>query len=85
MDEVLTIDEMNERFPDEWVLIGDPETDASLEVLRGRVLYHGRDREEMYRSAAALPVPKRFATHYTGDLFPDDMEYCLSACVEEDR
>jgi len=77
MSEVLTIDEINRRYPDEWVLIGEPETDESLEVLSGRVLYHGTDREEMIRVAQQLPAPKRIATHFTGELFPDGMEYCL--------
>lgn len=55
MTEILTITEINERYPDEWVLIGEPETDESLEVLRGKVLYHGKSRDEMYQAASALP------------------------------
>lgn len=81
MSEVLTIDEINRRYPDEFVLIGNPVTDESLEVLSGTVLYHGNDRQEMYRVAKALPAPKRIATHYTGELFPDDREYCLVSAV----
>lgn len=77
MTDVLTIDEINHRFPDEWVLIGEPETDESLEVLSGTVLFHGKNREEMVRAAQQLPEPKRFATYFAGELFPDDMEYCL--------
>jgi hypothetical protein len=68
MNEVLTIDEINRRYPDEFVLIGDPVTDESLQVLSGTVLYHGKDHHEMYRMAQALPAPKRMATHYTGEL-----------------
>jgi hypothetical protein len=60
------------RYPDEFVLIGDPVTDESLEVLSGAVLYHGKDRQRMYRAAKALPAPKRIATHYTGELFDPD-------------
>ena len=67
MDEIVTIEEINQRYPDEWVLIGDPETDESVEVLRGKVLYHGKSRDEMYRAASALPVPRRFATLFTGN------------------
>ena len=75
MAEVLTIDEINKRFPDEWVLIGDPETDESLEIRSGKVLFHARDRDEMYEKALELR-PTRFATLYTGEL-PDDMDYAL--------
>lgn len=77
MNETLTIDEINSRYPDQWVLIGDPEMDESLEVLRGKVLYHGDSRDEMVEVARNLPSPKHFATHYTGELLPEDMEYCL--------
>lgn len=75
MAEVLTIDEINQRFPDEWILIGDPETDEFLEVLGGTILFHSSDRDEMYRKAVELK-PKRSATLYTGSL-PDDMEFAL--------
>ena len=77
MPEVLTIDEINERFPDEWVLIGDPEADESLEVLRGKVLCHSKERDEVYQAAIDLPGPKRLATHYTGELLEDGVEYIL--------
>jgi hypothetical protein len=77
MNEVLTIEEINRRYPDEFVLIGNPVTDESLEVLSGTVLYHGNDRREMYRAAKALPAPKRIATHYTGEPFDPDTVYVL--------
>jgi hypothetical protein len=76
MTETLTIEEINQRYPDEWVLIGEPETDETLEVLRGKVLYHGKDRDEMYQAAKDLPSPKYFATHFTGE-FPADMVIIL--------
>ena len=66
MDEILTIEEINQRYPDQWVLIGDPKTDESIEVLGGKVLFHGKSRQEMYEAASALPVPRRFATLFTG-------------------
>lgn len=77
MSEVLTLKEIEERYPDQWILIGDPETDESLEVLSGTVLYHGESREEMLRVAKDLQSPKRFATHYTGELFDPDTVYLL--------
>jgi hypothetical protein len=75
MDEVLTLSEMESRYPDEWILIDDPETDESLEVVRGRVLFHSSDQGEMYRRAEELR-PRRFATHYTGSP-PEDVEFAL--------
>lgn len=64
---VLTIAEVDLQFEAEWVLIGDPETNESLELQAGRVLYHSKDRDEVYRKAIQLR-PKRFAMHYTGKM-----------------
>ena len=46
MDETLTWAEIEERFPDEWVVIDEPEVTDELEIVRGRVVYHGTDRDE---------------------------------------
>jgi hypothetical protein len=66
---------MDALFPDEWVLIEDVQTNAALEVLGGRVLWHGKDREEGYRVVAELR-PRRFTIFFTGS-DPDGMEYML--------
>ena len=70
MDEVLTLAEMQARFDTEWVLIEDPQTNESLEVQRGKVRFHSKDRDEVYREAVKLR-PKRFAMLYTGALPKD--------------
>lgn len=61
----MTVDEIHERFDSEWVLLGDPVVDDKLKVLSGTVLYHSKDREEVYKKAIELRV-KRIATIYTG-------------------
>jgi hypothetical protein len=65
MESSLTIDEISDRFDSEWILVEDPETDADLQVLRGKVIAHSKDRDEVYRHAADKR-PKRFAILYTG-------------------
>ncbi len=67
MARLLTITEVESQFDAEWVLIGDPVTNESLELQAGRVLYHSKDRDEVYRKAVQLR-PKRFAMHYTGEM-----------------
>ncbi len=54
MKEACHYDEMKARFPDEWVLVGDPETDENMQVLSGEVLWHTKDRDELYRKAREL-------------------------------
>lgn len=65
MADVLTIDEITERFESEWVLLEDPELDQNLEVVRGTVLFHSKDRDEVYQKAVELR-PKHSAFLYTG-------------------
>ena len=67
MDEVLTVSQIEDRFKSEWILLEAPETDESLEVRSGRVLWHSRDRDEVYRKAIELR-PDRFAVLYTGKM-----------------
>ena len=75
MDEVLTSAEIEARFDAECVLVEDPETDEMLRVRRGRVLWHSKDRDEVYRKAVKLR-PGRFAILYTGRI-PEDSAVVL--------
>jgi hypothetical protein len=70
MADVLTIAEIEAQFIAEWVLVEDPQTNDALEVQCGKVLYHSKDRDEVYREAVRLR-PKRFAMLYTGTLPKD--------------
>jgi hypothetical protein len=65
MNHVLTLAQIEEQFQSEWVLVGDPQTTETLEVESGAVLWHSKDRDEVYRKAVALR-PERFAVLYTG-------------------
>jgi hypothetical protein len=67
MERVMTIGEIESEFDSEWVLVEEPETNEQLEVLRGKVLHHSKDREEVYRKAVNLR-PKRSAILYTGSI-----------------
>lgn len=67
MNDILTVAEIESRFPSEWILVENPEANAELEIKSGRVLYHSQDRDEVYRKAVELR-PKRFAMLYTGTM-----------------
>jgi len=70
MDDVLTIAQIEAQFVSEWVLVEEPQTNAALEVQSGKVCWHSKDREEVYRKAIELR-PKRFAILYTGKMPKD--------------
>ena len=75
MTEILSAQEIQDRYDGEWVLIGDPEVDASLVVQRGQVLWHSKNRDEVYRQARLLK-PKHCAFLFVGRL-PKDAEVVL--------
>ena len=75
MNEVLTVPEIESRYDAEWVLLGDPVTNESLEVLSGTVLWHSKDRDEVYRKAIEIK-PQQSAFLYTGRV-GDGMEFAL--------
>lgn len=75
MDNIMTVEEMKTQFESEWVLVENPQTNDALEVLKGKILHHSKDRDEVYRRAVALR-PKRSAIVYTGEI-PEDMEIAL--------
>lgn len=66
MTELLTIDEINRRYPDEWVLIGDPQLDRFNNIVCGFVDFHGPRRHEM-DSVGAKSTRKMIAFHFAGD------------------
>jgi hypothetical protein len=42
------IEDMKKNYPDEWILLGDPESDEDdIDILSGILLYHSRDKREV--------------------------------------
>ena len=75
MDDILTIAQIEAQFASEWVLVEAPQTNDALEVQSGKVRWHSKDREEVYRQAVVLHS-KRFAILYTGKM-PEDTAIVL--------
>ena len=73
--EVMTINAIKNRFDKEWVLIGDPVCAKNLNVKKGKVLWHCKDRDELYEQAVKLQ-PRNFAVLYIGER-PKDLVYML--------
>ncbi len=67
MNQIMTMAEIEAQYASEWVLVEDPQTDAELEVVSGKVRCHSKDRDEVYRNAVELR-PRRFAMLYTGKI-----------------
>ena len=64
---IMTRDQIFRSFKSEWVLLENPQTGASLDVNGGSVLWHSKNRDEVYRKARELR-PRRSAFLYTGKI-----------------
>jgi hypothetical protein len=67
MNKTLSAKQIHARFKSEWVLVADPQTTEFQEVTRGKVLYHSKDRDAVYRKALELR-PTSSAILYTGKI-----------------
>ena len=65
MSEMMTPAEMKDQFDSEWVLVGDPVFNEQMELIRGKVLFHSGDKEEVYRKDREIH-PRSAAYVYTG-------------------
>jgi hypothetical protein len=70
MNELMTLQEIEEAFDSQWVLVEDPELTAQLEVVSGKVIFHSSDRDELYRVMGELK-PKHSAILFTGQASDD--------------
>jgi hypothetical protein len=65
MGEVMTMEEIERKHDQEWVLLGDTLIGDDDWVTAGRVLFDGKDRDALDERAIALR-PKHFAILFVG-------------------
>jgi hypothetical protein len=51
MKKVFTMKELESRYSGEWVLLINPKHIERLERLRGELVFHSKDRSEVYKEA----------------------------------
>ena len=57
----VTIDEIKKSYPDEWILLGNPEINEQKQaILSGVLLYHSADKREV--AYLGRPLTKDFET-----------------------
>jgi hypothetical protein len=67
MQEIMTLQEIESRFESEWVLVEDPEFDEQFQVVRGKVIFHSKSRDELDEKDKEFQ-PKCAAYLYTGTM-----------------
>ena len=68
---ILSLQEIYQFYPNQWVLILNPELDEELNVIQGQVLAHSANRDEIYNQLF-LRQGQPVAIEYTGTI-PDDI------------
>lgn len=75
MGEILSLEQIYQQYPDQWVLIVEPELDENLNVIRGYVLAHSPDQDEIYSQLSSTKNISA-AIEYTGQV-PENISFFL--------
>jgi hypothetical protein len=75
MSEILSLEEIKDRYSGEWLLISYTELDDQMNVVSGQVLAHSTDRDEIYRQLLSTKG-KSVAVEYAGAI-PEDLAVVL--------
>lgn len=62
----MTLEEIKQQYPNQWVLIEFSQLDDELKVVDGEVLAHSTSRQDIEKQLATLRNEK-IAVEYTGD------------------
>lgn len=73
-NERMTLKEMTEKYPDQWLFIIDCEISENTELLSGVVFAHSESRDDIHEVSGNYEGGA--AIHYTGEL-PEGMRYLL--------
>jgi len=71
------MEEIQKRYPGEWVLIEYTALDEQLNVMEGEVIAHSPSKEEIYRELSKTGG-KNVAIEYLGEI-PEDLAVMLVA------
>lgn len=74
IQEFLSVKELEERYPEEWLLLVDCELTGSTELSGGKVAVHSKCRDDIYRRLK--DYSGRRAIHFAGEI-PDDLAVML--------
>jgi hypothetical protein len=74
----LTIDQMHDRYPNQWLLVANTKTDENLELLEGEVIAHSIDCDQIYTAIARERKTRtgNLSIEYTGTI-PDNFAFIL--------
>lgn len=75
MSEMMTFEEIKQNYNEQWVLIAYSETDEDLQVVKGKVIAHSVNKEDIYQ-ALEVASEQPLAIEYIGQV-PKDLAFIL--------
>jgi short subunit fatty acids transporter len=75
MSQVITFEEMKQRYQGEWLLIAYKDLDDQMQVIEGEVLAHSPNQSHIYEILASIPE-QPLAIEYVGQI-PQDIAFIL--------
>jgi hypothetical protein len=76
MSEILTWEQMTQRFHGEWLLIVEAELDEQMGIIRGQVLAHSLKQDDIY-NALPLRQGRSASIEYVGEI-PEDLPFSFN-------
>lgn len=81
MKELLTIEELMRRYPDEWVCLEVTKESRNGQPAAGYLIAHHQDKQEVMKAAKAFRTSNpqaRGALFFTGELIPQGLVVILA-------
>jgi hypothetical protein len=75
MSKIMTFEEIQQNYDGEWVLIVYTEADENLQVVKGEVIAHSVNKEEVDRALESVQ-DRPLAIEYMGKV-PEDIAFIL--------
>ncbi|MBD2078711.1 hypothetical protein [Leptolyngbya sp. FACHB-17] len=75
MSEILTWEQMTQRFQGEWLLIVEAELDEQMGIIQGQVLAHSSNQDDIY-NALPLREGRSASIEYVGEM-PEGLAFIL--------
>ena len=76
MKDLVNIKECEKLYPDEWVLFEVLEVDEKNQPVKGKLLAHSKDRDEVHKVDMKHQNVLTYV-FYAGDVIPKDMAVAL--------
>ncbi len=74
--QVMTIEEIRQTYPNQWVIIADTESDEDFNIIKGQVLAHSPERAQIDQALMDYTQMPSLAIEYTGSI-PEDYAVML--------